>query len=101
MMQKAFLVKSLYEVLFRRYIKTIPPKTKQDPTQTTNLQNMIHLFKSIDKPYNKLHEYGKAMRVQRNKAAAEKKQYTYANHSLKQEIDETSGTFSMAQPYIE
>jgi hypothetical protein len=60
---------------------------------------MIHHFKLIDKPYNKLHEYGKAMRVQRNKATIEHKPYSYPNHSLKQDLDETT-TFSMAQPYI-
>lgn len=101
LMQKAFLVKSLYEVLFKRYIKSIPPKSKQDQTQTGNLQTMIHQYKLIDKPYRKLHDYGKAMRVQHNKAVVEHKPYSYANHALKQELDDTPATFSMAQPYIQ
>lgn len=100
LMQKAFLVKSLFEVLFRRYIKTIPPKTKQTETHKSNLEKMINHFKLIDKPYNKLHEYGKAMRVQRNKAVVDHKTYSYANHSLKQDLEDIPTTFSMAHPVI-
>ena len=105
LMQKAFLVKSLYEILYRRYAKTIPHKTKdpskskQNPEQAANIASMIDEFKKIDKPYELHMNYGKAMRTQKNKAILAKQEYAFKNHSLRDEFDETHTTFSMAQPY--
>ncbi len=87
--------------LFRRYIKAIPPKAKQTPQEQINLKMMIDRFRALDKQYNNLHEYGKAIRVQQNKAKLEHKEYKFANHSLKQKFDKTTGSFGMTQPFIE
>lgn len=99
-MQKAFIIKTLYHIMFKRYTKTIPPIKKQTPQQSATVKGMLDQFKRIDKPYKDLYDYGRALRIKKAEAKSAKKEFPDVhNASLRSEFDDSQNTFSMATPY--
>lgn len=99
-MQKAFIIKTLYHILLKRYTKTIPPIKKQTPQQSEIVKGMLDQFKRIDKPYKELYDYGRALRIRKAEAKSAKKDFPAVhNASLRNEFDDSPDTFSMATPY--
>jgi hypothetical protein len=99
-MQKAFIIKTLYHILFKRYTKTIPPIKKQTPQHSATVKGMLDQFNRIDKPYKDLYDYGRALRIKKAEAKSAKKDFpAVSNASLRSEFDDSQNTFSMATPY--
>jgi hypothetical protein len=100
MMQKAFIVKTLYDTLIKRYIKTIPSIKMQSAEQSAMVKSMKEQFKLIDHPYRELRDYSRALRIRKAEAAAAKKEFpNVPNAALRSEFDDNETTFSMATPY--
>lgn len=98
--QKAFIIKTIFQILFKRYVKTLPLIKKQTPEQINAAKGMNEQFKKINKPYRELYDYGRALRIKRAEATASRKFFPPVhNASLKDKFDDSSSTFSMANPY--